>query len=473
MNHLKIIALVFLYAHCVFAQGSADSAKHTHALFYDNDRLSASFHANRREALRAELPEHAMAVFFSNSLQTRSGDVDYTFHQDPNFYYLSGFTEPNSLLIIFKDTQQYDTISYNELLFIQAPNVSKEIWTGRTLTIEEARKVSGIKDVKLHNELEKYDMPFSKCEAVFIYNKKSLENTYSEEDNKYDLQQMFQKKLTEAGKSAANEKRLSTILTKLREVKQEEELLMMRKAITISCEAHKDLIQSLQPSNSEYEAQAIVEYGFISRGAECIAYPSIVGNSENSCVLHYTSNRKKNNLSHLLLTDAGAEYHGYAADITRTVPMSGTFTESEKKIYQLVLDAHDAAIAACKAGNKFYSPHYEAIKIIQSGLLKLGIIQDAAHYRNYFMHGTSHYLGLDVHDVGTHGLLKAGNVLTVEPGIYIPEGSNCDKKWWNIGVRIEDNILITDNLPENLSQSLVTKIEDIEALMKTKGVFEK
>lgn len=473
MNYLKIVVVVLVFRYCAFGQSSTNSAKQPNAIFYDDDRLSASFHANRREALRAELPEHAMAVFFSNSLQTRSGDVEYAFHQDPNFYYLSGCIEPNAVLVIFKDVQQSDELTYSEVLFIQEPNPSKEIWTGRTLSREEAQKVSGIKNVKMHTELEKYDLPFSKCESVFLYNRNTINIANSDEVEKFDLQKIFQKKMADAGKSPTNDKLLQSILSKLREIKLEEELYLMRKAIDISCEAHKELIQSLQPISSEFQAQAMVEYGFISRGAECIAYPSIVGNAENSCVLHYTANRKKNNLSHLLLTDAGAEYHGYAADITRTIPMSGTFSESEKKIYQLVLDAHDAAIAACKAGNKFYAPHYEAIKVIQSGLLKLGIIKDASDYRNYFMHGTSHYLGLDVHDVGTHGLLKPGNVLTVEPGIYIPEGSNCDKKWWNIGVRIEDNILITDTTPENLSQGLVTKIEDIEALMKTKGVFEK
>ena len=162
----------------------------------------------------------------------------------------------------------------------------------------------------------------------------------------------------------------------------------------------------------------------------------------------------------------GAEYHGYSADVTRTLPVNGKFSAEQKLIYELVLKAQDAAFSQCKPGNNFQDPHHAAVEIIKKGLVKLGIITEEENYNTYFMHGTSHYLGLDVHDAGTRTALKEGNVITVEPGIYIPENSKCDPKWWNIGVRIEDDVLITANSFENLSASCPSKVDEVEKMMK-------
>jgi Xaa-Pro aminopeptidase len=222
---------------------------------------------------------------------------------------------------------------------------------------------------------------------------------------------------------------------------------------------------------TEYQAQAIGEYVFKKNGSEYVGYPSICGGGENSCILHYESNRKKLDVNDLLLLDMGAEYHGYSADVTRTLPVSGKFSEEQKKIYQIVLDAQEAGFKQCTPGNEFKSPNRAALEIIKQGLLALEIIKDKNDYMKYFMHGTSHYLGLDVHDAGTHGELKAGNIITVEPGIYIPEGSPCDPKWWNIGIRIEDDVLITETGFENLSARVPRTIEKVEEMMKEKSVL--
>ena len=251
----------------------------------------------------------------------------------------------------------------------------------------------------------------------------------------------------------------------MREVKTPDELGLMRHAIAISNEAHNAVIQSARPGWYEYQIQGLAESIFTKNGAEYTAYPCIVGSGPNSTILHYETNRRQTAPGDFIEMDMGAEYHGYAADVTRSFPVSGHFTTEQRAIYSLVLEAQDSGIKACQIGEPFWSAHLAARRVIVRGLQRLGIIQDSAEYRQYFMHGTSHYLGLDVHDAGTYGPLRPGNVLTVEPGIYIAEGSPCQTKWWNIGCRIEDDILITPTGPENLSRNSPRTIPELERLM--------
>jgi Xaa-Pro aminopeptidase len=257
----------------------------------------------------------------------------------------------------------------------------------------------------------------------------------------------------------------------LREIKTKEELDLMRKAISFTCDGIKEAMKALEPGMGEYDVEAIVEYVFKSKGSEDVGYPSIIGGGENSCILHYETNRKKLVSKDMVVCDVGAEYHGYTADVTRTIPVSGKFSPEQKAIYNIVLEAQLAGIAKCKPGEYFRAPHNAAMEIIQKRLLELGIIKAPSEVMKYFFHGTSHYLGLDVHDAGTYGKLLPNSVITVEPGIYIPEGSDCDPKWWNIGIRIEDDILITDTEPEVLSSCVPKKIEEIEVLMKKESLF--
>ncbi len=238
----------------------------------------------------------------------------------------------------------------------------------------------------------------------------------------------------------------------------------------MSVEGHNEVIKAVKPGMTEYQAQAIMEYAFKKNGSEYPGYPSINGGGENSCVLHYETNQKLLKNGDLLLSDCAAEYHGYTADVTRTVPVNGKFSPEQKIIYELVLEAQDAGFAACKPGNSFRDPHMAAANVIANGLIKLGIISNASEARTYFPHGTSHHLGLDVHDVGPN-VLEPGVVLTVEPGIYIPPGSKCDKKWWSIGVRIEDDILITKDGYRNLSAGAPRTVKEVEKMAAGKSRF--
>ncbi len=260
-------------------------------------------------------------------------------------------------------------------------------------------------------------------------------------------------------------------MAQLRQFKKPEEVALMQKAIDMTIDGFKEMMRAVEPGFTEFQAQAIVEYYMKMNGSEYPGYPSIVGGAANSCVLHYTFNRKKLNSNDVLLVDMGAEYHGYTADITRTIPVNGKFSEEQKLIYQLVYDAQQAGFQECKPGYNFKDPHYAAYKVIANGLKKLGIIKSEDEAKTYFMHSTSHYLGLEVHDAGTYGELKPNQVITVEPGIYIPENADCDKKWWNIGIRIEDDVLITNDGFRVMSQSLPSKIEEIELLMKEESTF--
>jgi Xaa-Pro aminopeptidase len=210
---------------------------------------------------------------------------------------------------------------------------------------------------------------------------------------------------------------------------------------------------------------------FRAAGASGPAFPSIIGSGENTCILHYTENNNPCAAGDLMVVDIGAEYQGYAADVTRTIPVDGTYSPAQKAIYELVLEAQAKGFEACQKGNPFSEPGKRATEVIANGLVKLGIIAKTSEVKTYFIHGTSHYLGLDVHDAGNYDKLSPGNVITVEPGIYIPVGSPCDSKWWNIGVRIEDDVLILEKGYEVLSEKAPRSVAEIEKIMQAESFF--
>ena len=287
-----------------------------------------------------------------------------------------------------------------------------------------------------------------------------------------DLVNQLQDKIKNV-KNNVDENAINTAMAQLRQIKRPEELVLMQKAIDVTNAGFFELFKTIKPGMMEYEAQAIVEFYTKKNGSEYQGYGSICGGGENACILHYTTNRKQLVGEDLFLGDMGAEYHGYTADITRTIPVDGKFSVEEATLYNLVLKAQNAGIEQCRSGNAFSSIHQTTKDIIAQGLVDLGIIQNKEDYRKYFMHGKSHFLGLDVHDAGVRGPLQPGMVVTVEPGIYIESGSKCDKKWWGKGIRIEDDILITDAEPINMSGALPRTISEIEALMsKTKSQKE-
>jgi Xaa-Pro aminopeptidase len=440
---------------------------------YDDDLLPAQFHAERRQALRDKMEPNSVAIIFANPERNRSNDVDYKYSQAPDFYYLCGYTEPNAVLIIFKEKQTIDSISTSELLYVQPRNATEESWTGRRLGVDGAKTKLGI--VNVYNNFAFDALSLNFCTFDKIYHSEFYNDVRDDQNDKgdlYTLIKLFREK-TDYCKTKRNSFKLRTILADLREIKAPEEMKLMRKAIDITCDSHKELMRSLDTNTTEYQAQALVEFGFSYGGSEYPGYPSIVGGGENSCVLHYITNRKRLYNSELMVVDAGAEYHGYTADVTRTLPVNGKFTKDQKALYNVVLKAQLAGIKQCKKGNSFRDPHNAAVEEVKKGLASLGIITDPNDFSRYFFHGTSHYLGLDVHDPGTYGKLRAGSVITVEPGIYIPEGSPCDPKWWNLGIRIEDDVLITEGEPDVLSGKLPKTPEEIEKLMAEGGILKK
>lgn len=439
---------------------------------YDEDLLPAEFFAKNRQALRKAMPDNSVAIFFANPVRNRSNDVDFEYHQDPNFYYLTGLREPHAVLIIFKEEQSFGNgVTTDEILFLQKRDVKNEVWTGKRLGVKGATEFLEIRTAYEGSDFSSFGTEFETFDHILSFPLPQDVRNTKETDDLASLIQQFELK-TQKASDKIDHMKLVTIMASLRQIKSAEEIALLRKAIDITCDAQIELMKNLKPGMKEYESEAIIEYFFKKNGAEHPGFPSILGSGENSCVLHYTTNRKMLGENDLLVSDVGAEYRGYTADVTRTIPANGNFSEEQKIIYNTVLAAQEAAIKACVKGNKFWDPHNIATEIIATKLVELGIIEKKYQVRKYFMHGTSHYLGLDVHDAGLYGPLMPGNVITVEPGIYIPEGSDCDPKWWNIGVRIEDDILITDGEPENLSAKAPRKIEEIEALMQQKSTLE-
>jgi Xaa-Pro aminopeptidase len=431
----------------------------------DKDRLTKEFHKSRREALRALMPEKSAAVFFANPIRNRSNDVDFQYSQNTNFYYLSGYLEPDAVLVIFKEPRTFDGVATDELLFVQQRDPKSELWTGKRLGTEGAKKQLGFNVVYNGIEWKGFGINWKTLSEIFVEYPDLPNDTKFGKADLADLVNYFNESISESGKEI-NRSGVLSMMGKLREKKLPEEIVLLQKAVDITIQGFTDMIKRVQPGMKEYEAQAVIEYHAKKNGAEYMGYPSICGGGENACVLHYTFNRKELQAQEMLLVDMGAEYHGYTADITRTVPVDGKFSEEEAAIYNLVLQAQNAGIEACKKGADFRAAHRIAYEVIAKGLVGLGIITNESDASKYFMHGTSHYLGLDVHDPGTYTALQPGVVMTVEPGIYIANGSPCDKKWWDIGIRIEDDILITDGAPIILSGSLPRTITALEALMR-------
>jgi Xaa-Pro aminopeptidase len=460
----KIIFPYFFFA-AFFAKGQ--QLQHYR---YDSDLLTKEFHKDRREALRKQMPDSSVAVLFSAPERNRSNDNDFQYHQNPNFYYLTGLTEPNALLLVFKNDENIGGVQSNEILFVQDRDLEAESWTGRRLGAEGAKSL-GFSVTYTDATFDTLQIPFKNFSKIFYLSlPKGIVNDKKDSADLYDLVEQFKKK-ADYPSDRGDDSQLAKWLAALREIKQPEEIVLMKKVITMSCDGHIEMMKAVEPGMTEYQAQAIGEYVFKKNGSEYVGYPSICGGGENSCILHYQSNRKKLVDGDLLLLDMGAEYHGYSADVTRTLPVNGKFSSEQKIIYELVFTAQEAGFKECKRGNEFQAPHKAATAVIKQGLLDLEIIKDEKDYKKYFSHGTSHYLGLDVHDAGTRDSLRPGTVITVEPGIYIPEGSPCDPKWWNIGVRIEDDILITDSGYENLSGKAPRSTGQIEELMRQKSMF--
>jgi len=442
------------------------------------DYLPIEFHAGRRAALREIMPPNSVKAIFAFPTRTFSNDVEYFYHQNPDLFYFTGYKEPHSLLLIFKEPQKDSSgNSFSEVLFVQKRNALAEQWTGRRLGDEGAKQKLGMNTVFNGELFKQFNLDFSKFDKI-IFDKLPIDVSISRKDSAdlFHLMQQFREKAgipQDYSQNNRYDNGLYRELTgKLREIKTPEEMDLIRKAVEISCQAHNEAMRTLSPDKSELEIQGLHEYVHKKYGAEEVGYGSIVGSGDNGCILHYQENSKTKIGNSMLLMDVGAEYHGYTADVTRTVPASGKFSAEEKLIYQLVYDAQEAAFKILKDGAKWSDAGAAAKGVIAEGLLKLGIIKDKKDVGKYYPHGLSHHIGLDVHDRSYSEYLKKGMVITIEPGIYIPSGSDCDKKWWTIGVRIEDDALIRESDYELLSSSAPRKIEDVEKMMSQRSVLD-
>ena len=473
----KTKSLFFVIAILFFQVSYAQPAPADNKDNLPTDYLTKEFHSGRRDALRELMPGNSVMVFFAYPTRTFSNDVEYFYHQNPDLYYFSGYKEPHSLLLVFKD-EQTDSLGnkYKELLFVQKRNAQAEQWTGKRLGTEGVKEKLGINTVYNGVDFKKFNIDFSKFDKI-IYDKFPIDvpNRYDKADL-FDLMEQFKQKSAmpeQLTRQTRFDNRLYQELTStLRQIKTPEELSLLRKAIEISCQGQNEVMKALRPDMSEMEIQGLHEYVHKKYGAEEVGYGSIVGSGENGCILHYMENTKTKIGTQMILMDVGAEYHGYTADVTRTVPADGKFSGEEKIIYQLVYDAQEAAFKTLKDGAKWEAANAAAKNTLADGLLKLGIISDKKEVSKYYPHGLGHHIGLDVHDRGFYDMLKKDMVITIEPGIYIPEGSNCDKKWWSIAVRIEDDLLITQNGYELLSHFAPRKIEDIEKMIAQKSALD-
>ncbi len=475
----KIIGAVLFVgiAFCAFSQPSEDLPA---------DFLGKDFHKQRRQALRDKLPPNSVAVLFANAVRNRSNDVDYVYHQDPNFYYLTGHREPDAVLLIFKDKQTANNgAKYDEIIFVQRRDVEAEMWNGRRLGYEGVKTTLGLNQAFNNTDFKKYNVDFQKFDAILFNDfENDVRDNPLDSADLYSLIEQFKQKVNyptaqtlnvarEKQANNLNTRMLPVIMGTLRGKKTPEELVLLKKAVTISGIAQREVMKAMKPGMSEREIQGIHEFVFKKYQAEDVGYPSIVGAGHNGCILHYIENYKPNVKStELILMDLGAEYHGYTADVTRTIPISGQFSADQRTIYDLVLKAQEEGMKAIKPGVTTQQLSAVTHQVINKGLVELGIIKSETEEHTYYPHGCCHHIGLDVHDPMPQGPLDEGMVITVEPGIYIPENAPCDKRWWGIAVRIEDDCLVTKDGFELLSAAAPRKADEIEAVMKEPSALD-
>jgi len=426
-------------------------------------KINPELFKNNRKNFSNRIKKNSIAIFHSSDEFPRNGDQTFPFRQNSDFFYLTGISQEKSILILAPD---YPDPKLREVLFLIETNEVIAIWEGHKFTIQEAEDISRIENIKWLNSFDSVLQELmSWTENVYLNFNEYIK--YSNEVPSRDLR--FAEDM-EKKNPAHNYLRSAPILHELRTIKSPIEIELMRKAIDITENAFIRILKFIKPGVKEFEIQAEMEYEFIRNRANGMAYPPIIGSGKNSCVLHYIDNNDECKDNDLLLMDFGAEYANYAADITRTIPVNGKFTERQKECYEAVLRVHKKAIQLLVPGNTIEKVNTEVNKMMEKEMIGLNLFtkneiknQDAENplFKKYFMHGTSHYLGLDVHDVGKkHKKFEEGMVLTCEPGIYIREE--------NIGIRIENDILISNEGPVNLSENIPVEVDEIEKLIKNK-----
>ncbi|WP_241623026.1 Xaa-Pro aminopeptidase [Rosenbergiella australiborealis] len=433
--------------------------------------ISQKNYSKRRQALLKQMQPGSAALIFAAPEVTRSRDTEYLFRQHSDFWYFTGFNEPEALLILIKSDDQHN----HSILFNRYRDPHAEVWFGRRLGQDAAIEKLGIDRALPWGELDQQLAQILNG-LTTVYHA-SGEYAFADEKVNHALETL------RAG-SRQNLKAPTTLIDwrpivhEMRLFKDKEELAILRDAGRISALAHQRAMQQCQPGMYEYQLEGEIHHEFSRHGARFPSYNTIVGGGENACILHYTENESLLKKGQLVLIDAGCELFGYAGDITRTFPVDGKFTPAQRELYDIVLRALTTALALFRPGVSIAEVTEAVIRIKVEGLVELGILTgdvsqliEEKAYRPFFMHGLSHWLGLDVHDVGGYGgadrsrLLEPGMVLTVEPGLYIAPDANVPERYRGIGIRIEDDIVITETGHENLTEQVVKDPDAIEQLM--------
>ncbi|MCS6823352.1 MAG: aminopeptidase P N-terminal domain-containing protein [Cytophagaceae bacterium] len=422
--------------------------------------INAELFIQNRKKFAEKLKPGALAVFNSNDVMPTNGDGVMRFRQNSDLFYLCGIDQEDTILLLFPEAK---SASHREILFIKETNERIKIWEGEKLSKDQARTISGIEKICWLSEFESIFKMLA-VEAEYIYL-----NT-NEHQRADTVVQTRDARFIEWCKSKYplhKYERSAPVLQELRAVKSEEEIKLMRKAIEITGKAFERVLKFIKPGVYEFEIEAEITHEFIRNRSEGHAYAPIIASGARACILHYTENNQMCSEADMLLMDFGALYANYAADLTRCVPVNGHFNKRQREVYLAVLHIMDEAKKLLTPGRNLEQYHEQMVPVVQDALLSLGLLKkqdienepkDKPAYKKYFMHGLSHFLGLDVHDVGSkYFTFKKGMVFTCEPGIYIPEE--------NMGIRLENNFLITDSIPEDLTAHIPLHPDDIEHKM--------
>lgn len=423
----------------------------------------------RRQALMAQLPTDGAVLLPGAGLVTRSRDSDYPFRQNSDLHYLTGFAEPDALLLLLPGRSEGESV-----LFCQDRDPSLEAWNGIRLGAEGAVREHGL------------DQAFENAERderldALLDGRTSLYLMLGDTESMALADEIRERLAGRVRRGACPPQRyvdLAPLLHEMRLIKSEAELALMRHAAGISARAHRRAMLAARPGLAEYHLQAELEHEFRWHGGSGPAYASIVGGGANACVLHYIENDAPLRDGELVLIDAGVEFDLYAGDITRTFPVGGRFSKAQRELYELVLAAQERAVAAVRPGATLVEIHDGVVRDLTAGLIRLGLLQGEVEariedesYKRFYLHSTSHWLGLDVHDVGSYRLagkprpLEAGMVLTVEPGLYVPADEDIPLAYRGIGIRIEDDVAVTAEGHEVLTVDVPKRVAEIEALM--------
>lgn len=436
-----------------------------------------SFHASRRQELLKQIDKHSLVLVLGATFKHKSYDYDFHLKQNRNFFYLTGFEEPNSALLLAPGGIKVSTgknkfKTVKEILFVQQKDKSREIWTGKRLGFENVNKELGIEYGQVNSEI----MNFLTSNLTPQINKLyvNIPELYALTGEMKRLMVDFYERLFTLTPNVQLLD-INYLIGKMRFVKTDYEISQMKHSAGICVTAFQDAISQVGAGLYEYQIQSVLEYNYKAYGAPDTAFNTIVASGNNACTLHYETNQALMKEGDLVLIDSGCEFSGYNSDITRTVPVSGVFTKEQKEIYGLVLKVQKDVIKKTKPGVKLSYLKQYTRDALAKGMIALKIIKKKEEVTKYYMHGVGHHLGLDTHDAVKFGfdekwdydILKPGCIITVEPGLYIAKDSDAPAKYRGIGVRIEDDVLLTKSGNEVLTAALAKEIEDIEIIMNS------